>query len=635
MQRRPIAQARARAGTAASTRTVDGGMSKKRSENKKLHQRRRKARPHGEVRPQREPSARRVLRVRPPPSEFDQMSVFIDERALGLPETTLADLRALVRTLPFESAMLSLALLNLRAERVLTDPEGQWDLARWFYESWPDVLARYEQVRQGSPARPIFSPQPIAMLMRLVIEEAREQPFAELTANEVHALQRAVLGAHSALEDPLGTATTEAIVAYEVQASSFFKRPPILEEMVRSDEFLRLMRSEELHGSDNYVPVDQWLTASGLTPEEQRVLGFGLSATTNTFATDPPTPRIEAGHLDELLTKLGLSNTPRDVPIISASRTELQASFSALAGSPELSWEFRPFKSTPFLRFANGDLLLLGMPWALSWLGEGFHYRALRHAQAQGQAEVLRYSRFMGEVVERYALDLAHAAMDSHATVLGEQCYGKGGGKRTSDIAVVWGKELILFEVHARRVTASAMATGEVTEALGEVSKLLVVKVDQVAGCIDALLDGAATLPGVDLTSIERIWPVVVSVGHLMQTAPVWKYVRESIKDDTTSTLATARVQPLQLLDIADYEKLLGIVEAGTSLPDMLVRKATGPFRERDFAAWLHGDSAAPSDASRPSVLEKRWEAMRIQVTQTNELAAAAQDPVPEEPPVE
>ena len=120
------------------------------------------------------------------------------------------------------------------------------------------------------------------------------------------------------------------------------------------------------------MPVDQWLTASGLTPEEQRVLGFGLSATTNTFATDPPTPRIEAGHLDELLTKLGLSNTPRDVPIISASRTELQASFSALAGSPELSWEFRPFKSTPFLRFANGDLLLLGMPWALSWLGRAF-----------------------------------------------------------------------------------------------------------------------------------------------------------------------------------------------------------------------------------------------------------------------
>src|SRR5258708_34142829 len=220
----------------------------------------------------------------------------------------------------------------------------------------------------------------------------------------------------------------------------------------------------------------------------------------------------------------------------------------------------------------------------------------------------------MGEGVGGYAVDLAQAAMDSHATVLGEQRYGRGGGRRTSDIAVVWGRELILFEVNARGVTASAMATGEVTWALGEVSKPLVVKVDQVAGCVDALLDGPATLPGVDLASIERIWPVVVSVGHLMQTAPVWKYVRESIKDDTTSAFARARVQPLQLLDIADYERLLGIVEAGVSLPEMLARKAAGPFRERDFAAWLYGDSAAPSDGSRPSVLEKRWEAMGIQV---------------------
>jgi hypothetical protein len=156
----------------------------------------------------------------------------------------------------------------------------------------------------------------------------------------------------------------------------------------------------------------------------------------------------------------------------------------------------------------------------------------------------------------------------------------------------VWGKDLVLVEVHAHRITASAMTSGEVTEALEKVSKLLVVKVDQVAGCIDALLDERATLPEVDLTSIERIWPVVVSVGHLMQTGPVWKHVRESVEPESAQALARDRVQPLQLLDIAGYEKLLGIVEAGASLPWMLARKAAGPFRERDLAAWLHGDKA-------------------------------------------
>jgi hypothetical protein len=117
--------------------------------------------------------------------------------------------------------MLNLALLNLRAERVLTDPTGQWELARWFYKSWPELLSRFASVLQRSPARPIFSPQPIAMLMRLLVEEARAEPFAEMAAADFHTLQRAVLGAHSALEDPIGAPTTEAIVAYELKACSF------------------------------------------------------------------------------------------------------------------------------------------------------------------------------------------------------------------------------------------------------------------------------------------------------------------------------------------------------------------------------------------------------------------------------
>lgn len=301
------AKRRARTAWVAPRRTVDPGMSKKRGENKKLHQRRRKARAQSDARPQRVQPARRAFRLRPPPSEYDQMSVFIDEPTLGLPETTLTDLRTLVRTLPFESAMLSLALLNLRAERVLNDPAGQWDLARWFYESWPDLLARYEQVRQRSPKRPIFSPQPIAMLMRLLIDEAREQPIAPIIPGDFHTLQRAVLGAHSALESSLEAMpkpTDEAKVAYEMQASAFFNRPPWLEEVTRSDGFLELMRSKELHDSKHYVPVDDWLSATGLTPEQQWTLGFGFAATTKAFGIEPVTPHIHAEHVEDLLTRL-------------------------------------------------------------------------------------------------------------------------------------------------------------------------------------------------------------------------------------------------------------------------------------------------------------------------------------------
>jgi hypothetical protein len=73
--------------------------------------------------------------------------------------------------------------------------------------------------------------------------------------------------------------------------------------------------------------------------------------------------------------------------------------------------------------------------------------------------------------------------------------------------------------------------------------------------------------------------------------------------------LADPRVQPLQVMDISDYEKLLGLVQTVQSLPGLLAHKSNGLYRERDFAAWLHSPGA-PSDKPRLSVLETRWDEM-------------------------
>ena len=61
----------------------------------------------------------------------------------------------------------------------------------------------------------------------------------------------------SRVRTPLQPPTRSWLTSY--RRLSFFERPPILEEMVRAEEFLRLMRGEQLRTSDNYVPVDEWL----------------------------------------------------------------------------------------------------------------------------------------------------------------------------------------------------------------------------------------------------------------------------------------------------------------------------------------------------------------------------------------
>jgi hypothetical protein len=555
------------------------------------------------------------------------MAVFIAEPELGLSETSLPDLRSMVGRLPFEGAMRHVALLMARLEPRLNDPAGHWEIAQQFYGSRPDLLSAYQRVLSKHPTRTVFSPQPLLLLMRLMLEHARHEPMRELTESEFHLLQDSVLGAHSAMEvalDAMGLPTRDAILAYELQAATLFRRPQLLEEMARHQELLRLASADDrLKDPKNRVPVAAWLAVSGVAADEQWALGFGLSAITHAFV-DPVRPHALAPHVDDLLRRLGLPEPPLSLPVIAASRAELDAAFRALGGGDEtLAWETRPVKSKPFLQLTNGDLLLLSPSWLLSWLGEGFHYRALAQAQRESKATSAKYTRLAGEAVERYALDLAEAAVVAPDRVFGEQSYDKGGGKKTSDVAVVAGdgRDLVLFEIHARRVAATAAVSGTAAEASMEVSRLLVEKADQLGPCVSALLEKRATYPGTKIDDIERIWPVVVSVGHVMQTTNLWGYIRSSMDVRKAASLAQSRVQPLQLMDIEDYEKLMGLVEAGESLPGMLAHKVNGPYRERDFAAWLHSPGA-PSDQARLSVLKQRWQAMAERVTLLSDQAA-------------
>jgi hypothetical protein len=581
--------------------------SSKRRRNKKLHQRRRKR--GGTTRRNRaNETAVEQGPLDSSPSELDQVGAYISEAELERPETSLSELRAMVRSLPFESAMLHVAVLLCRLGPRWNDPPRHRRLAGQLFGSRPELLAAYDQVLAGEPDRVIFSPQVLMFLMRLLLEHARDEPMRDLTSPETRLLQDAVLGAHSAMGvalDELELSSRDHVLAYELQAATFFRRAQPLEEMARQREFLRLATDDQrLIDSPDRVPVSEWLAEAGMSAEDQWTFGFGLAAASHAF-DDPVTPHIPAAHIDELLTQIGLGQTAPELALVASSRSEFNAAFAELGGERTIAWEVRPFTTTPFLRFANGDLLLLSPPWLLSWLGEGFHYRALRHAQHIDSATSARYQRFAGQITELYALDLATAITPTVA-VFGDQPYGPGGGDRTSDVAIVSGRDLVLFEVHARRVSATAAVTGSIADATIEVSRLLVEKVDQLGPSIGALLTGEATLPGIDIDSIDRIWPVVVSIGHVMQTRHLWNYIREAMNDEKAAPLRDTRVQPLQIMDISDYEKILALAETGetcracsltrravhsanATLPSGFIKLRGRPPTTRGFQSWKNG----------------------------------------------
>lgn len=556
------------------------------------------------------------------PRGFEQVSAFVAEEELGFTRLDEDDVRALVRRLPFDAAMCVLAALFGWVDDSGWGSGRQAELANSFYGGV--VAERLSAILAQQPGRHAFAPQGLHVLMKLLIEEAADAPTREWNDDVRVVLARATLGVHSIIEHGIDSGVKDdvaALLAYLVQASGYYSRQQQLVEIARAMELHRLgIEDPGLLALPEHCPLEEWLVAEyGLSFDEQFMLGFGLAAMAH--AWEPAkSHRVREEHFDDLLLKLGLTDRREQaLSLVSADRAEFRDAFAAATGARALAWEVRPFKERPFLRLSNGDLLLLNGSWILSWLSEGFYYRGLRHAEALDRSlptdrerkkrpHGQRYTQYFGKVFEHYGLRLAESCHELpsstvvSARVHGEQPYS---GQLTSDIAIDLAPDLVLVELNHGRFSARGLIEGDPQLIRGDLERVIVKKVNQVGNCITNLLGGAAAIPGVNMNHISRIWPVVVTNARLIQNPLLWDFIRGNGDPAKTRVLYDdARVRPLTLMDAEDFEQFCGLIEAGTPAPVILERKTQEPWRERDFAVWLHDDPEAPSHNVRASLVE-------------------------------
>jgi hypothetical protein len=79
---------------------------------------------------------------------------------------------------------------------------------------------------------------------------------------------------------------------------------------------------------------------------------------------------------------------------------------------------------------------------------------------------------------------------------------------------------------------------------------------------------GRFELDGVDRQHVKRIWPIVLSGATLRMAEKVYDWIVEESGDH----LQQATAQSLTILDMADWEQLRGLLEAGWSAPQLLAR---------------------------------------------------------------
>ncbi len=540
------------------------------------------------------------------------MVVVCDEQALGLvPPSTLDEVRERLRGLPYVPAATVIARVAVLLWPIRDDPEQQLQLAKGIFGEDAEIIDGFRHFLDEGPGpeRYVFHEQQFFVLMRLILEEGVDlddaNPWAEDGSRR---LRMAMVEVTSVVEagsskfrqsdrtpaDWLGfltqnsvyNATEEPLLAYQ-RAWRIYGEMAIDAEAQAHPEFCDMAAWHRDH--------------VGIDLDELLAVGHAIAGRTQ----GPEVPIEQRPVVPPLQTYLSpttlASRHEAVTEAFSAPRSFYVGGFQrSRENELRLAWDTTPFMTKPLLRFPDGSLCLTSPRALQSYMTDGIYYRFLDIAAKEGKRD--DYTGFVGWLVERYVVEVFSESFGlrdiGDGRVSGDQEYG---GKKTSDVAVDYGEDLVLVEVVSTRLPLGVRAEADEGDLNKYLRRTIDDKLKQVDRVITDLNEERAQIPDVDITTVKRIWPVLVTQGDLLPAGPLLAYVDEA----TEGLFEQVGVQPLTMLGLADLEMLMGMIATGESLIDVLREKATGEYANLPFSRWLT-DVRDPLPA-RPPQLEQRW----------------------------
>ena len=536
------------------------------------------------------------------PTSLDDFRISPGAADLGIPAMDLDMVSELLSDVPFEPAVLAISRIASAHWHIWDDGTAQVELARTFLGGGPG-LDRIRKFIDQAPTHLVFSEQHFFVLHRLLFEYARDGDIeGSMTPTEAEALWYCLFGMTSVIEDAdreltqAAATSSDAWLAYTIKNGAYFQRPAPRNAMARAFAISTKYARESTH--HDRCDLDDWMREdyAGLSIEEQLAAGFALYQTSRVLDSDAPISERNICNFESFSSTALAARTGPIADVLSADRAWYCSEFAGSTGST-LVWDRRPFLQRPFLQLANGNVVLISPRAITEWLGDGTYYRGLDSARARRAQN--RYSPWVGDLVERYAVDLVRAAYPEPrhpgtGHVHGEIPYD---GRKTPDVIVDFGTDIVAIEVCSCRLTRDTLL-GDLDALSADLDRKVFAKVQQLGNRISDILSGAVEIPGGSLEQLARIWPIVVTAS-LMHT----ELLAEAIERELPDVLRhDARVQPVTILDIEDLELLVGLVEAGASLIGVLTSKTSGQYQHLEFRRWVAEDSELPTEAA-PSVI--------------------------------
>ena len=512
--------------------------------------------------PELAPAAQPVAVVDGLPGSEDQLWARPNERELGLTPSDLGFLAGEAAQIPFEPAMLAIARLAAADWHIPLDATAQLALAESFFDG-AGVVDLLRAWVQAEPQRVVFSEQQFFVVQRLLIEYARDGAIDDGMTEAEHArLKRLIIGAATLVDE------------------------------------------------NHALALDAWVADDyALSLDEQFAAGQALQAMARANDDEAEPGQCALIEEDALRTTVFRDRMDDVRTMFAGPREWFREAFASDSSLTSLAWETTPFMQRPFLEISSGQLVLISPRAITTWLADGFYYRLLDAAQRRneaGQPQVsLEYTKFVGELLEDWGVELVRSVYSGNRPVGGGRVYGEqpfGDGQFTPDITIDLGLDLVLIEVRSGYLNRRLRVSGDVNEFHRDLDRVVLRKVAQLGNRIADLLAKRATIPDVDIDQVDRIWPILVTVD-LVQLEPLHDLIHTHLPE----VFSDPRVQSLLVCDPEDLELLMGMVEGGASITDILDRRQRGPYAKLELKRWVLEDSGSPGER-RPQYALDRWE---------------------------
>jgi hypothetical protein len=553
-------------------------------------------------------------------SGFQQVALGVIEQDLGLQALREPGVRAVLREVPFEWAFAWTARIDAEMrngqlrERAA---EAQLQAVASAFHGHPKWKELVELV--ASEGRELFNTPYVHALQRLLVLEAADG-FEERPGDQ-RRMQDAFLGICNVVsadsERPrefdrnhyLALMTRSAVVnATEAPVDAITRAYAI---------YYELPRRPSASSMPNYCAPRGWEpdVRRSVSVHERFMIGMAVMGNVGVWGEELPPPERPTGvppdYFHQLAKELEGGDSARLSRAIAGDRAFFRGMFQrekpGLRGNALNSI---PFQVRPLLEQSNGGYLLSSTNALASWMTRGVHYACLTPIEGTPTAQA--FLTYVGRLFEAYAVELledAHRAQPE-VRVLGDQPYDNGAS-RTTDVAIVDGSDLVLIEIEAHRFTKEALLSGDAEQVLSELDTMILSKARQISQCIDALRrpDSPATLPSIDMADIERIWPVVVIEGGIVQTALLWEHLNEQLGE----ALQQPGVQTPSVMTMDELEAAAGLVEHDHHLAMLLHRWKFGSAKYTDFTYFCRKTTGLQR-RRRATLVERRWKQLTEEV---------------------